>query len=115
MLDWIKCQGNVWCNLNTVNLNHPHFNNMEGVYIIWHGGTNPSTVRIGQGVIRDRLAVHRTDPDIQVLSHLDLYVTWASVPPPSMDGVEVFLANSLNPIVGFVFPSAQPIPVNLPW
>ena len=25
-----------------------------GIYVIWHGGQTPRTVRVGQGIIRDR-------------------------------------------------------------
>ncbi len=114
-LQWNKCQGDVWCNLNSVNLGHPHFNSMSGVYIIWHGGSPAATVRVGQGNIRERLATHRTDPAIQKYKHLDLYVTWASVPKASQDGVETYLAQKLSPIVGELFPKAAPISINLPW
>ena len=48
-LNWIKCQGNVWCKLYSVNLDHDHFNGKNGVYIIWHGGTEPKVVYVGQG------------------------------------------------------------------
>ncbi len=116
-LNWIKCQGDVWGPLNTVSLSHSHFDSMDGVYIIWHGSSNPKTVRVGQGNIRSRLESHRKDPDVQAYAHLGLYVTWASVPEGSRDGVEVYLAQQLNPIVGERFPDATPIPVNvnLPW
>jgi hypothetical protein len=114
-LKWIKCQGEVWCKLISVNLAHSHFDNLEGVYIIWHGGQKAATVRIGKGNIRDRLAQHRTDTDIQAFDSLGLFVTWASVNPQFRDGVEVFLANKLRPKVGDRFPNVAPIEVNLPW
>ena len=64
-LNWSKCQGEIWCKLNFVNLDHQHFNGVEGVYIIWHGGKNPHVVYVGQGKIRDRLRAHRNDAEIQ--------------------------------------------------
>jgi len=64
-LTWNKCQGDDWCSLKSVDLDNSHFDNMEGVYVIWHGGNDAKTVRIGQGVIRDRLAAHRDDPEVQ--------------------------------------------------
>ena len=112
---WMKCQGEVWCPLSTVNLSHAHFNDMEGVYVVWHGGSNPATVRIGQGIIKERLATHRVDPDVQAFANFGLFVTWASIPGMYRDGVEVFLATRLKPKVGDRFPNAQPIEVNLPW
>ena len=114
-VNWNKCQDNTWCELNNVNLSHNHFDNMIGVYIIWHGGNNPRTVRVGQGFIKDRLEAHRSDSEVQAYVHLGLYVTWAHVQANYLDGVEVFLAESLNPLVGQRFPDARPIPVNLPW
>jgi hypothetical protein len=88
---------------------------MDGVYIIWHGGSNPKTVRVGQGNIRERLEAHRTDPDVQAYARLGLYVTWASVPEDSRDGVEAYLAQRLGPILGKRFPDTAPISVNLPF
>jgi hypothetical protein len=114
-LSWIKCVGDKWCPLNTVNLDHPHFSNMEGVYIIWHGGQNPATVRVGQGFIRDRLRAHRSDPEVQAYSALGLFVTWAEVAAGDRDGVEAYLASILQPLAGERFPQRTPIPVKLPW
>lgn len=112
---WNKCEQGSWCSLNKVDLAHEHFNGMEGVYIIWHGGPTPKVVRVGQGVIRDRLTAHRQDEEIQAYISLILYVTWASVDARSRDGVEAFLANTLKPLVGERFPDVVPISVNLPW
>ena len=113
-LYWMKCVGDVWCKLNAVNLNHHHFDAMEGVYIIWHGGGQPSVVYVGQGDIRDRLGMHRTDPRIQKFASLDLYVTWSRVEPSKHDGVERYLADYWNPKVG-EHPKVIPIEVNSPW
>ncbi len=60
-LNWTKCQGDVWCKLNSVNLGHEHFNNRHGVYMIWHGGSSPAVVYVGQGNIKDRIIEHRKD------------------------------------------------------
>jgi hypothetical protein len=97
-VNWVQCEGNVWCKLNTVDLQHSHFDGLEGVYIIWHGGDNAATVRVGQGVIRDRLAAHRNDSDVQAYANLTLYVTWAAVATSDRDGVEAFLAQHLMSI-----------------
>lgn len=114
-LNWVKCQGEVWCKLGTVNLNHAHFDSLYGVYIIWHGGPTPSTVYVGQGSIRECLLSHRTDPAIQQYSSQGLYVTWASVPQASLGGVQAFLINRLSPKVRTGVVLANPIEVNLPW
>lgn len=114
-LNWTKCQGNVWCKLNSVNLDHEHFNNMHGVYIIWHGGTKPWAVYVGQGNIKDRIAEHRKNPDIQQYANLDLYVTWATVPQEYHGGVKVYLADIWSPKVGVNYPQVPRIEVNSPW
>ena len=115
-LSWNKCEGSAWCPFLTVNLRHPHFQNLEGVYIIWHGGQNPATVYVGQGNIADRLAQHRLDPRILQYSSLGLFVTWASVPAgPLRDGIERYLADKLEPKVGVGYPNVVPIAVALPW
>lgn len=112
-LSWIKCKGDKWCPLNTVDLSSEHFDGKEGVYIIWRGGENAATIRVGQGVIRDRLKAHRDDPEIQDFE--SLYVTWATVSAADMDGVEAFLGQRLKPLVGERFPDVDPIVVDLPW
>jgi hypothetical protein len=115
-VNWVKCQGEVWCPLSTVNLDHAHFDNMHGVYIIWHGGSSSATVYVGKGFIRDRIASHRTDPEIQAFAALGLYVTWASVPEGSIDGVVSYLEQRLLPKATEINPHAPPsIEINLPW
>jgi len=115
-LKWQKCGGEVWCKLNFVRLEHPHFNNLEGVYVIWHGGTTPACVFVGTGVIRDKITFHRTDDRVQKpYSELGLFATWTPVPPESRAGVEAFLIKSLKPLVQDQLPPAEPIPVTPPW
>lgn len=114
-LSWNKCEGNAWCPFLTVNLDHPTFRSLEGVYVIWHGGQTPWTVYVGQGAIADRLRAHRQEQAILQYSHLGLFVTWAYVPSASRDGVERFLADQLRPRAGVHHPNVFPTPVNLPW
>lgn len=111
---WIRNTENTWCGLHAVNLAHNHLNNVSGVYLIWHAGPTPRYVRVGQGNIRDRLTHHRTDTAINAYRNLGLLVTWASVPDNHLDGVEAYLANQCNPLVGERFPNVVPISVNLP-
>ena len=112
-LDWGMCRPNTWCPLSTVDLDHEAFGT-GGVYVIWHGGTPARTVRVGQAaVIRDRLASHRDD--IQAYQRQGmLYVTWAQVSAGQRDGIERYLSEQLQPLVGERYPEALPIPVNLP-
>ncbi len=114
-LNWNKCQGGVWCNLLNVNLEHAHFDGLVGVYVIWHGGDTPTTVRVGNGVIRGRLRAHRADPEVLRYRNLGLFVTWAAVPAAMKEGVERYLYDGLNPLVGQRSPNVLPVAVNLPW
>lgn len=115
-LNWMKCQGDVWCKLNSVNLDHVHFNDLHGVYIIWHGGTAPAVVYVGQGNIKERIDEHRRNKEIQQFEYLGLYVTWATVPKEYYDGVESYLADTWSPKVGVNHPQIiRRIKVNSPW
>jgi hypothetical protein len=44
----------------------------EALSAIWHGGSTPATVRVGQGIIKDRIATHRNDPEVQAYANLGL-------------------------------------------
>jgi len=110
-LNWIKYQNGEWCQFLTLNLQDKHFDDMEGVYIIWQA--QGPVVRVGQGVIRDRLTKHKDDAEI--VAYNSLCVTWARVDKIDRDGVEKFLADTLSPKVGEAYPVCLPITVNLPW
>lgn len=117
-LNWNKCQGSkgsVWCPFLTVNLGHPSLQGVNGVYIIWHSGPTPWTVYVGQGNIAERLGQHRRERGILQYSPLGLFVTWASVPWHSTDGIERYLADVLKPKEGQIHPNVPAIEVNLPW
>ena len=43
LLNWQKCEGGSWGSLLRVDLSHPYFDSMNGVYIMWHAGENPQT------------------------------------------------------------------------
>ncbi len=111
-LQWIKCTGNIWCDLMALNLES--IGNISGVYAIWRGGQNPTWVRIGSGNIKERLSAHRNDPEITAHSSHGLLVTWATVQVSQQPGVEAFLAEKCNPLVGERFPNRIPIEINLP-
>lgn len=114
-LVWNKCERDTWCPLLTLNLSHPVFDGLVGIYIIWHGGPNASTVRVGQGEIADRLKAHRLDPQILAYSPHGLFVTWAKVDRSQLNGIERYLGDTLKPKIGGRFPDAVPLSVNLPW
>lgn len=113
MVTWVKSTQAEWLALNTFDINSCITN--PGVYVIWHGGSSPWTVRVGQGDVRDRLCCHRDDAEVQAYSADGLYVTWAAVPASQVDGIERYLAEALKPKVGSRWPNVASIPVNLPW
>ena len=113
-LDWAKCEDDVWCPLENVNLADV---SGVGVYITWC--SNGPVVRIGQGDIADRLTKHRNDPRILAYrSQGELLTTWA-IPgllgQALVNGIERYLADRLNPRVGCRFPDDDPVPVGLPF
>ena len=114
-IHWVKYQNGHWYRLNDLDLNSGYFNNIAGVYVIRCAGNNQPTLKVGQGVIRNRLRVHCQDRAIQNFNHLGLYVTWASIWELFRDGVETFLAQQLRPLLGERYPDVFPIAVNLPW
>lgn len=112
-LSWVKCQGDAWCLFQTVNLDKV---TTDGVYIIWHAGNPSRVVYVGQGDIAARLRAHRTNTAITGHSSSGtLYVTWASVSAAQKDGVERYLADKWNPLVGDAHPQALQLAVNSPW
>ena len=115
VVDWTKCEPNRWCNLLDLNLGSVD-EDTEGVYVIWSTGNRNRAVYVGQGNIRQRLAAHRIDDDILDCKQADgnLLVTWAEIHEDERDGVERYLADHYDPVVGDIHPDADPITVNLP-
>jgi len=115
-VDWIKNQNNdQWFDFLRLNLDSPYFQEKKGVYVIWYTGSSEAKViRIGQGHIGTRLKEHRSNPEISKYSNYgQLKVSWAIVDPQHRDGVEAYLFDSYNPLIGERLPIAQPISVNL--
>jgi hypothetical protein len=113
-LSWIKCKENKWCDFLKVDLSDKHFEGLSGVYVIFYAKESGGrAVRVGQGNIAERIADHRKDPEITL--YVGLLVTWARVPSNQQDGVEKYLADSLDPATGDRFPDRTPIEVNLPF
>ena len=112
-LTWMYCQGAVWCGLHTLDFNSMH--GQTGVYIIFYAGNPGRVVYVGSGNIAERLAAHRTSPDIQAYVARDLKVTWAAVEPHWMQNVERYLADNFHPLVGDAHPDVVPVAVNSPF
>ncbi|UPT74791.1 MAG: GspE/PulE family protein [Elusimicrobiota bacterium] len=111
---WNRCQGETWGELYAVDLSDPHFDNLEGVYMVWMGGNAPAALAAGSGVIRDKLAEVRGEPVIQALRDKSILVTWAKVDSISRAGVERWLLENLRPKVTKPVPGSVAVEVNLP-
>lgn len=111
---WVKCNGKSWCPFANVDVSNV---STMGVYMIWHAGNPGRVVYVGQGDVAARIKAHRNDPDItQYAKKGTLYVTWASVASQrDRDGIERFLANTWDPLVGVAHPDMMPVAVNSPW
>ena len=111
---WNRCEGDVWGELFAINLNDPHFDDLQGVYMVWLGGNKPAAICAGSGLIREQLAERRAQPELQALRDKSLLVTWAKVDPLVSKGVERWLLENLRPKVANRIPDSLPVEVNLP-
>ena len=115
-VQWEKCKRGMWCILSELDLDHRHFNGLEGVYVIWQGEKNPVALRAGQGLIRKSLARERNDKDLLAdAENHELYVTWAEVNPRFRDGVLRYVSQALKLELEDSCPSVTPVRINLPW
>ena len=114
-LMWNKCEGGDWCRLFGLNLEDDYFDIVNGVYIIWLGGSSETVLRVGQGFIREQLYRHQWEDDIREADKTEIYVTWTPVDADKRAGIVRFLAEILKPkAVEGDDPKARPIIVNLP-
>ena len=113
-LYWNRCRGDAWGELFAVDLDDPHFEGLEGVYMVWVGGAQPAAICVGSGGIREKLKERRGDPAIAALKGKSLLVSWAKLDPVTRPGVERWLIESLRPKIAQAAPPAPPVSVNLP-
>ncbi len=111
---WNRCEGDIWGELYAVNLNDPHFDNLEGVYMVWLGGNKPAAICAGSGLIREKLAARRSSPELMGMREKSLLVTWAKVDAIANKGVERWLLENLRPKLANRIPDSLPVEVNLP-
>ena len=125
-----------WCQLDSDLINDPRLEfrldtpfgvirtDIVGVYIIWAGISNRTMLKVGSGIIKNRLREHLSNPKVQAYTSKGLYATWAIITPSfkpggELDdkerGVERFLGVWLNPKLTERLPNnVDPILVNLP-
>lgn len=111
-VQWARSSWGAWCDLERVD---PEAIDVSGVFVLWHGGRLPRTLRVGHGAIGRRLADLQKDSGIRRYRHFGpLYVTWAAVPAQHIHGVMRYLAVRLAPVFEDPTQAAMAIPVNLP-
>ena len=109
-----------WYILHEIDMSDNYFRDITGVYIIayWDRSDKAIIVRVGQGIIWNRIKSHRENHEIMRHGRSrksPLHVTWSEIPTQVMrDGVERFLGDLLHPIEGDRFPDVFPVSVNLP-
>ncbi len=113
-LYWNRCQGDAWGELYSVDLDDKHFDGLEGVFVVWQGGSPPVPVCVGAGLLRDVMKERRVSPDIQAYREKTLYVSWAKVEKVARPGVERYLYDALKPRLNGSVPQTTPVEVNLP-
>lgn len=111
-VQWIRSTGGTWCTLEQID---PDEIEALGVFVLWHGGRMPRTLRVGHGSIGERLAVLQKDTGVRRYRHFGpLYVTWAEVRPQHISGIMRYLAVRLSPVFEDPAKPAMAIPINLP-
>jgi hypothetical protein len=114
-LEWHKCKAGTWCTLSELDLEHQHFDDMEGVYIIWCGEQNTVALSVGQGYIRDCLAKERNLKYVSVIGRrYQIHVTWAKIGSSFRKGVAKYISEAIRPKLARSYQNAAPIEVNLP-
>lgn len=97
-----------------MDLEDRHFDDLEGVFVVWMGGSHPAAIAVGLGNIREELKSLRADPAVESLKGKTLLVSWAKVDKASRAGAARFLADALKPKVAPLLPLAIPVEVNAP-
>ena len=119
-VNWVKCNGGNWCSFKRVDLKKV---TAKGVYAIGYKSSTTDailTVYVGQGDVAERVEEHRsgnTATSKKILGYATegtMVVTWAAINAEIRDGVEKYLADELEPIVGHTHPDVDAIPVSKP-
>ena len=118
---WVKnTQNNDWFDFLRLDLESPYFVGKNGVYVIWYTAPNSSkAVRVGSGIIAERLKEHRSNPEITKYSNFgQLKVSWVVIDNISffgneMEGAERYLARVYSPLIGDRFPNVPEVEISL--
>ncbi|MBI3565427.1 MAG: Flp pilus assembly complex ATPase component TadA, partial [Elusimicrobia bacterium] len=107
-------QGDSWAEFFALNLDDPHFDALEGVFVVWQGGSAPAAVTVGLGNLRDAMKASRSDPAMDAYKGKPIFASWAKVEKVARPGVARYLLEALKPRLAPAAPPAAPIEVNMP-
>ena len=114
-IDWEKCKRGSWCTFSELDLDHEHFDEMEGVYVIWQGEENPVALRVGQGYIKDCLVKEQNNIEMWTAKQRsEIYVTWGEVNREFCNGVVRYIAEVVQAELSSPHQDVDPVEVNLP-
>ena len=114
LVHWNRTQGDAWAEFFAVDFDDPHFEGLEGVYVVWQGGAHPAAISVGLGSLRKELKAQRADSAFAAYRGKPLFVAWAKVDAAARMGVARYLYETLRPRTLMTVPAAPPIDVNLP-
>ncbi len=117
IIDWYRCKGNVWCQLNRVDQHHKNLEGVEGIYIVWYGFIeDKNIVKIGSGNITNKITELQKDIAIQAFNNFGLFITWAEAPKGKFNSIVAFLNQTLKPKIPEASPKVLTVAkVNYPW
>ncbi len=115
MASWYKCKGDIWCELFKLDMDHEVLRKADGVYIIWSGAKERKILKVGSGSIRSQLMSAKTDLAIQAFANIGVFVTWVEISAIKRSGVELYLQNTLKPLILNHTPKAVSLKIKLPW
>ena len=114
LVHWNRSQGDAWAEFFAVDFEDPHFDGLEGVFVVWQGGSQPAAISVGLGSLRQELKAQRSDPVIASYRGKPLFVAWAKVEKVARPGVARYLYETLKPRTLMTVPTTPAVEVNLP-
>lgn len=98
-IDWFKCRGGIWCELNKLDVDHKYVKSIYGVYVLWYEVQKTEIVKVGHGKMRDELLKERKELAIQAFAKYKVKVTWAEVSKSKAEQVHAYLEDVLKPTI----------------
>lgn len=115
-LDWFFCNGEIWCDLNRVDLDHKLIRSVQGIYMIWYEKPEKTIVTVGYGKIAAELQSNIDDLAVQAFKKYDLKVSWAEASKGNCKKAYAYFVAKYNPkIVDDNIQKGKPMESESPW